>query len=1538
MYEALLKNTPEYQKTAASLASPGPAALFGLPPAGRALLYAALQKDTGRILCVVTPGEAEATHFADDLKTLGLSAAVFPPRDFMLRPVEGAGREYEYRRLSVLGALAGGRLNAVCVPAEALLQYTVPQDEFQKNTLTLKPGMVYNREALVERLFAAGYVRRSQVDGPGQFSVRGDIVDIYAPDMRQPARVEYWDDEIDSLASFDLLTQRRDGALEKIYLSPAREVLFGSTADTAEALRAAQKKARGKRRTALEKAMEADLAQLDSGVMPEAMDKYYGLRYETPATLLDHLSSPIFILDEVGGIRDAQKATEFRRSEELTGLLEEGVICPGLDVLYQTMDDLAIAAQDQSTLLCENFLRGMNEFKLKDLINAEAFAAPNWGGDLASLREDLDPLVQQGYAVALFAGTPKGAAALTRDLADKGYAVSMSRDVRPAKGLVQVLPGHLTAGCTFPFARVAVISSRRHGLDDEAAENKKRKKNKNALSSLSDIKPGDYVVHQSHGIGMYAGIQRLEVQGAIKDYLKIQYSGSDVLYVPVTQLDLLSRYTAPGDEEKVKLAKLGGTEWQRTRAKVKKATEEMAQELIELYARRRQATGYAFPADGEWQSDFESRFEYDETDDQLTATAEIKKDMEKGWPMDRLLCGDVGVGKTEVAFRAAFKCVMGGKQCAILAPTTLLAWQHYNSIISRMEAFPVKVGLLSRFRTAKQQKETLRGLQAGSVDIVIGTHRLLSKDVRFHDLGLVIIDEEQRFGVKHKEKLKENFIGVDMLTLSATPIPRTLNMAMSGIRDLSTIEQPPIERQPVETFVLEYNDVILAEAMKKELARGGQVYYLHNRVDNIESCAAHVSQMVPGARVGIAHGKMTEEELNPVWQHLLNGEIDILVCTTLIETGIDVRNCNTLIIEDADRMGLAQLYQIRGRVGRSGRKAYAYFTFRRDKTLTDIAQKRLSAIREFTAFGSGFRIAMRDLQIRGAGSLLGHSQHGHMEAVGYDLYVKMLGQAIARAKGEPIQRDKSECLVDLRVDAFIPEKYIADGPGRIEAYKRIAAIQTPEDAADVLDELIDRYGDPPPSVSDLVNVSLVRVQAAAVGVYEVTQKKDTLLLQVETLDVAMIRGLLIAFNGRVTAGAGTKPYLSVALQPDEKPLELLQSILKAMADILAAPPEENTGKKINFTRSTLMKKKLIALVCALALAVGLVGCSLSTPDSVGTIGNVDISSGLYLLAQFDAYQTAADLASDDQDATKVSSFLKATITVDDATGETAVVSDYVAQKTLENLESYAAIETRFDELGGVLTLDEETQADSYASQLMEQNGDLYKANGIGLDTLKRFERILIKSNDLLEMCYGTDGETPVSDAELTSHLEDEMVYIRYVVVPLYNTSTFAFADDDQRTQMLELAQTAAESCNAAISDGASAQTSAFSAAVAAALPDIYAVLDGEPSSDASSLSTALLGSDNIDSTFSEEGSADVVRALKPGEAAAVQYSSYALMLLVRLDPLDADTLDSLRAQALSDMKSGELQDSLQSYGAQLPHALDSAAMKKMPASKIKNKQ
>ena len=1143
-FDSLIQGTAEYRHLRDAMQAPGASALFGLPPSGRAQMLAILAGDLQRPLLVITPGEAEATRFAADLNTFGYPAAVFPPRDFVLRPIEGVSREYEYRRLAVLGDLVGGRLKAVCAPAEALLQYTVPREDFCNNTLTLKPGMEIPPKQLVERLLSAGYHRRDRVEGPGQFSMRGGILDVFPPDRKEPARMEFWGDEIDTLHSFDLVTQRRSDPLKKLYISPAREVLFGDAAETAAALRTALVNAKGQKKKALEKAMEGDLAQLDAGLVPEALDKYLGLRYPEPATLLDYFENPILSFEEPSAIREAQKATQFRRDAELQSLFVEGLLCPGLDVLYEDVSYLLGAAAKHSTLCCENFARTLPELPLKAIINAPAHGLPNWSGEVAALVEDLTPLVQQDYCVTLLAGTTKAAAALTKDLAAKGIRATNVKDAEPGPGLVCVCTGHLSAGVQYPFAKYAVITGRRHGSE---AKKPARAKNKNALSSLSDVTPGDYVVHQNHGIGVYAGIQRLEIQGVQKDYLKITYDKGDTLYVPVTQLDLLSRYTAPGDSEKVKLARLGGVEWTKTRRKVRAATQEMAHELIQLYARRRQAKGTAFPEDGEWQRDFETRFEYDETDDQLKAAEEIKHDMERAWPMDRLLCGDVGVGKTEVALRAAFKCIMGGKQCALLAPTTLLAWQHYNTMLSRMEAFPVKIGLLSRFRTAKQQKETLADLKSGVVDIVVGTHRLLSKDVQFKDLGLVIIDEEQRFGVKHKEKLKENFLGVDMLTLSATPIPRTLNMAMSGIRDMSTIEEPPIERQPIETYVMEYDENIISEAIKKELARGGQVYYLHNRVDSIEACAAKVGRLAPGARVGIAHGKMTEDQLSRVWQQLLDNEIDILVCTTLIETGVDVRNCNTLIIEDADRMGLAQLYQIRGRVGRSGRKAYAYFTFQRNMVLTDVAAKRLSAIREFTSFGSGFRIAMRDLQIRGAGNLLGQSQHGHMEAVGYDLYVKLLNQAIAQEKGEPIAPDKSDCLIDITVDAYIPETYIPDAAGRIEAYKRIAAIATREDASDVLDELIDRYGDVPESVSGLIDISLIRVVAAKAGIEEIGQKQDRLMLYSDVLKAEHVHALMDGMGNRMTLIATGRPCISIRVHQGEKPLDILRMTLDCLA-------------------------------------------------------------------------------------------------------------------------------------------------------------------------------------------------------------------------------------------------------------------------------------------------------------------------------------------------------------------------------------------------------
>ncbi|NLW79735.1 MAG: transcription-repair coupling factor [Ruminococcaceae bacterium] len=1147
MYTKALKTTPEYRRLLAAVQDgPGGTALFGLPPAARVAVLAALCEDTGRPALVITPGEAEATRFAEDAETLGTPAGVYPARDFVMRNIAGQSREYEYRRLELLGRLVSGRVQLVAAPVEAVLQRTLPKADFLAGTLTLKPGLTLPQKELVATLFRAGYSRRDQVDGPGQFSLRGGIVDIYPPDMDSPARLEYWGDEIESLHSFDTVSQRRDAKLKKVYLSPAREVLFGDPEGAAALLRDRLARMKGAAKQQLAAVLEPDLATLDADVMPEGMDRYLMLRYPQPAGVIDYLDDPILFFEEPGGIREEAAGVSFRTGGEQKLLLEEGLLAAPLFGHYEDLPGLLSLAGRRRSIYAENFARSLPDIKLQHTVSLTAHGLPPWPGDVATLTEELRPLLAEGSFCVVMAGTRRAATALARDLEASGiraHSPPAGADPDAVPGVVAVLPGRLSGGAVWPTARFALITSRRQ----DAPKARKAKPKNRGLSSLSDIHPGDYVVHQSHGIGLYAGIQRLDLHGVVKDYLKIGYDKGDTLYVPVTQLDLLSRYTAPGDGERVKLAKMGGTEWAKTKARVRTATREMAQDLIALYARRREAKGYPFPPDDTWQRDFETRFEYDETPDQLVAADEIKKDMERPHPMDRLLSGDVGVGKTEVALRAAFKCLMGGKQCAILVPTTILAWQHYNTMLSRMEAFPVKVEMLSRFRTPGQMRETLRGMADGTVDIVVGTHRLLQKDVAFKQLGLLIIDEEQRFGVRHKEKLKESFIDVDTLTLSATPIPRTLNMALSGIRDMSTIEDPPTERQPVETYVMEYDDGLITSAIRKELARAGQVYYLHNRIDTIDYTAQKLQKQLPGARIAVAHGRMDEESLSRTWQQLLDAEIDILVCTTLIETGVDVRNCNTLIIEDADHMGLAQLYQIRGRVGRSGRKAYAYFTFRRDKVLTDVAAKRLSAIREFTAFGSGFRIAMRDLQIRGAGNLLGQSQSGHMEAVGYELYVKMLNQAVAAAKGEAPPPDKSDTLIDITVDAFIPDSYIPDAAGRIEAYKRIAAIDSRQDADDVLEELADRYGPVTDSARGLVDISLLRVVAAGLGIYEVTQQKDTLILYSDKLDPAALKPLLRDRELPVMFNASSKPYLAVRIGPGQRPLDLLNRTISALA-------------------------------------------------------------------------------------------------------------------------------------------------------------------------------------------------------------------------------------------------------------------------------------------------------------------------------------------------------------------------------------------------------
>ena len=1169
-----LASLPEVRELLLSLdAGTSPIAVSGLSGVHRAQLTAAVRHKTQRPLLIVCADENEANRMAGDLhELLGEDVSLLFAREWQLRDRVFASHGWEQQRIGSLCSLAAGKAPILVATVDGLMQRTLPPDALRGAVTDISLGDRFDLNALSKKLVESGYTRAETVEGVGQFALRGGILDVWSP-LSAPVRVEFFDDEVDAMGEFDVTTQRRTQNVKSLTVLPAAEVLpalsDGGREKMLERLgRAAQKIAKKAEDSPIVQTLRSDIERLRNDLPLGGMDRYLAACYPDEVCALDYLSPDTLIAVSDGmRVLERSKNYHWELSEDVKPLIEEGVLCGEFAALALSQEALSHRMGAFPALLLDSLPTSRNLLPPRAILSMNARSLPSYGGSLETAAGDMERYLGAGCGVLVLCGNETRAKNFRRLLEERNIRaqLNLKNDRLPAPHETVIGLGALSAGSEYPQLKLVILTEGQLTAPLSGKRAKARPKKETsaraALRSYEDLSPGDLVVHVHHGIGRFAGIERMRVDGVDKDYIKICYAGNDSLYVPATQLDMVSKYIGGhGEDEdgqiRTKLSKLGGTDWSRAKTKARAAAKDLAKGLIALYAERQRRPGFAFSPDSPWQKEFEEAFDYEETDDQLRAIAEIKADMERSTPMDRLLCGDVGYGKTEVALRAVMKCILAGKQAAILVPTTVLARQHYLTAMQRFQGHPITIELLTRYKTGAEQTKLLKKLEAGSIDLVIGTHKLFNKKIKFKDLGLLVVDEEQRFGVGHKETLKEMSKNVDVLTLSATPIPRTLNMALSGIRDMSSIEEPPMNRHPVQTFVLEQNDGVLLDAIRRELSRGGQVYYLHNRVESIERCAGMWQQRLPDARIGIVHGKMGQKEIAKVMNEMADGEIDILVCTTLIETGIDVRNCNTLIIEDADRMGLAQLYQIRGRVGRSGRKAYAYFTFRRDKTLTDIAQKRLSAIREFTAFGSGFRIAMRDLQIRGAGSLLGHSQHGHMEAVGYDLYVKMLGQAIARARGEPVQRDKSDCLVDLRVDAFIPEKYIPDGAGRIEAYKRIAAIQTPEDAADVLDELIDRYGDPPPSVSDLVNVSLVRVQAAAVGVYEVTQKKDTLVLNLETLDLAMIRGLLQAFNGRVTAGAGTKPYLSVVLQPDEKPLELLQNILKAMADILTGTERE----------------------------------------------------------------------------------------------------------------------------------------------------------------------------------------------------------------------------------------------------------------------------------------------------------------------------------------------------------------------------------------------
>ena len=1145
-YSKLLKNCTQYNDVLRYIESGlCPAGITGLPPTPKAHLVHSLCDELSRRAVVVLPDENTARKFASDINELlptGKKAVFYPARDFIFNTSQGQSREYEQLRIKALCSILNNDYSVIACSVEAAMQFTLPPEELKKRTFRIDYDTEITTEQLVQLLISAGFKRADSVEGVGQFAVRGGITDFFPPDSAQPVRIELWGDNVDTISLFDISTQRRTDSLDFCEITPSTEIVFDNDEALKEKITSYISTVSGKGSKKAKELLNKDLELLSAGVKLQSVDKYLSLAYDRLATVFDYCEDDLLFVCESSSVKEKATAATKLFTQDSSDLFENGVLFKGLDNFTLSFPQLLTVYEKKKAIYLDNFARGSFDTPVRSLTTFSVQQTPVWNGSLEVLMDDLRPALSKNETCIVFSGTEKSAKALAEALETEDIP-AIYCPVPPAefpKNTVTVLSGSLTSGFTYPNEKFTVIS---YGKGFKATSQKRRKNYKaaDAIQSLEELSKGDYVVHSVHGIGIFEGIKKLEVSGVTKDFIMIRYAKGDALYVPVTQLDLVSKYIGPKDDTKtLKLSRLGGNDWEKLKARVKTSAKSMAKELIQLYSKRLKMPGYSFSPDIDMQSDFERRFEYEETEDQLRSINEIKKDMEKPHPMDRLLCGDVGFGKTEVALRAAFKCIADGKQCAILVPTTILALQHYNTIVRRFEGFPIEAQMLSRFRTPKEQTQIKKALKRGAIDIIVGTHSLISKDVQFKDLGLIIVDEEQRFGVGQKEKLKELYPTVDCLTLSATPIPRTMNMAMSGIRDMSVIEEAPQDRSPVQTYVLEHDWGVIAEAMSKEIRRGGQVYYLHNKVDSIERTASMIHELLPDASIGIAHGKMSEDELSDVWRRLLEGEIDILVCTTIIETGVDVPNANTLIIENANNLGLAQLHQIRGRVGRSSRRGFAYLTFNRNKELSEIASKRLTAIREYTEFGSGFKIAMRDLEIRGAGNLLGSEQHGHMEAVGYDMYMKLLSEAVIEEKGEAPKTISKECLIDIRIDAHIPENYIESLPQRLSIYKRIADIRNDEDASDVLDELIDRFGDPPAGVEGLIKVALLRNTAANLGIYEIGQNNNSLLLYVEEIDMSLVAILVKGMRGRILVSKGPKPYITLKKSTGQSPLDTLE--------------------------------------------------------------------------------------------------------------------------------------------------------------------------------------------------------------------------------------------------------------------------------------------------------------------------------------------------------------------------------------------------------------
>ena len=1163
-----LNDIPEYRSLLAAIDNGAcPAAFSGLSAVHRAHFAAGIRQELNRPVVVVCADEGEAERMARDLAALsGEAVRTLSAREFTFHNAAVVSRQYEHRRLSTLRALAAGECPLLVCTVESILQRTIPKTLLTQAAQVVRMGERHDLGELAGTLAAAGYTRCEQVEGVGQFALRGGILDFFSPAHPKPVRVEFFGDEIDAMGLFDPDTQRRIENLGAAEILPAAEVLpqftpggYGGLLEGLDRLISQAKRRKGSE--TLVQTLEEDRERLAAGTAFPAMDRYIALIYPVMATAADYFpEDAVVVLSESPRVAERGKSYLWQLGEDAKALMERGELAGELADFARTFEELTEVLADWPVCYLDAFTSSRYPQRPRTLLNLLTKQLPSYGASLETAVSDLAHYVSDGFRTVVLVSSEQRALNLQALLREQKMttAVDFQLHELPGYGKAVIAVGGLTAGMEYPVGRFAVLT------EGQSLLGKKRRSkpvtNRQKLGSYADLSPGDLVVHEHHGVGRFLEMTKMTVDGVQKDYVKIAYAGADVLYVPATQLDLVSKYIGSGEDaqETRKLSRLGGTDWEKAKTRAKKAVKDLAKGLIQLYAERQRQPGFAFSPDSPWMKEFEDEFEYAETDDQLRCIAEIKQDMEQARPMDRLLCGDVGYGKTEVAFRAIMKCVLDGKQAAILVPTTVLARQHYLTAKQRFAKYPVEIDVVSRFRTQTQMKDTLRRLEQGGIDLLIGTHRLFQKDVKFKDLGLLVIDEEQRFGVQHKEKLKELSKQVDVLTLSATPIPRTLNMALSGIRDMSTLEEPPMDRQPVQTYVLEHDWGVLSDAMRRELERGGQVYYLHNRVETITRTAARIKEMLgEDVAVAVAHGKMSQEELNDVMTRMSDGEVDVLVCTTIIETGIDIANANTLIIEDADHMGLAQLHQIRGRVGRSTRRAYAYLTYRRGKVLTEVASKRLGAIREFAEFGSGFKIAMRDLEIRGAGNVLGPEQSGFLLSVGYDMYLKLLEEAVLEERGEKPERP-TECAADLSVAASIPDRYVPSPEQRMDLYRRIAAIRSEADADDVMDELIDRYGDPPRTVNNLISVALLRADAARNGISQIDQKGANLNFYLDQFDLQRVSALcgLEKYRSRLLFSAGERPYLALRLKKGEDALKFGRRLVE---DYAKTAPDQTEG-------------------------------------------------------------------------------------------------------------------------------------------------------------------------------------------------------------------------------------------------------------------------------------------------------------------------------------------------------------------------------------------